>query len=42
MKTKVNDEIDVTDLVISIDRNSEILSELLTNSRVIASSYQES
>ena len=42
MKTKVNDEIDVTDLVISIDRNSEILSELLSNSRVIASSYQES
>ena len=42
MKTKINDEIDVTDLVISIDRNSEILSELLSNSRVIASSYQES
>ena len=42
MKAKVNDEIDVTDLVISIDRNSEILSELLSNSRVIASSYQES
>ena len=42
MKIKVNDEIDVTDLVISIDRNSEILSELLSNSRVIASSYQES
>lgn len=41
MKTKVNDEIDVTDLVISIDRNSEINSELLSNSRIIASSYQE-
>ena len=27
MKTKVNDEIDVTNLVISIDRNSEINSE---------------
>lgn len=40
MKTKV-DEIDVTDLVISIDRNSEINSELLSNSRIIASSYQE-
>lgn len=40
MKTKV-DEIDVTDLIISIDRNSEINSELLSNSRIIASSYQE-
>ena len=40
MKIKV-DEIDVTDLVISIDRNSEINSELLSNSRIIASSYQE-
>ena len=42
MKTKVNDEIDVTDLVISIDRNSEINSEILAQMKMLTSTCQDS
>ena len=42
MKIKVNDEIDVTDLVISIDRNSEINSEILAQMKMLTSTCQDS
>lgn len=42
MKAKVNDEIDVTDLVISIDRNSEINSEILAQMKMLTSTCQDS
>lgn len=42
MKTKVNDEIDVTDLVISIDRNSEINSEILAQMKMLTNTCQDS